>query len=100
MADEPDPEAGPVAVELSEAFLKQAERLKAPRRRDGASFWRLYRDLSDRQRFVERFIVQSWADYLRQRERKTVSDRQVETGLREHLVDGSDIETRHYLAER
>lgn len=108
VADEPDPQAGPVAVEViyrvrtpaSEAFLNHAAQLKAPRRRDGASFWRLYRDLDDRQRYIERFIVQSWADYLRQRDRRTLADRQVEAGLHEYLVEGSEVEVRHYLAER
>jgi MFS family permease len=108
VADEPGLEAGPVAVELiyrvrpeaSEAFLNQAVLLKAPRRRDGASFWRLYRDLDDRQRYVERFIVQSWADYLRQRDRMTLADRQLEESLREYLAPGSEVEARHYLAER
>jgi len=108
VADEPDPQAGPVAVEViyrvrpeaSEAFLEHAAQLKAPRQRDGASFWRMYRDLDDRQRYVERFIVQSWADYLRQRDRQTLADRQVEAGLREYLVEGSEVEVRHYLAER
>jgi MFS family permease len=108
VADEPDPEAGPVAVEMIyrvrstaiESFLDLAAQLKAPRQRDGASFWRLYRDLDDRQRYVERFIVQSWADYLRQRDRRTLADRHVESGLREYLVEGSEVQMRHYLAER
>lgn len=108
VGDEPDPQAGPVAVELIyrvrpdaiDAFLAHAGQLKAPRQRDGASFWRLYRDLEDRQRYVERFIVQSWSDYLHQRNRRTLADHQLEDGLREHLVEGSVVETRHYLAER
>jgi hypothetical protein len=64
---EPDPEAGPVAVEISyriqpertDVFLEAVSLLRAPRRRDGATFWRVYRDLSDASRFVERFIVTS-----------------------------------------
>jgi MFS family permease len=108
IADEPHPEAGPVAVELIyrvrpeavDAFVSHAGRLKAPRQRDGALFWRLYRDLEDRQRFVERFIVQSWADYLHQRSRQTLADRELEADLRAHVSEGSGIETRHYLAER
>jgi MFS family permease len=108
VANEPDPEAGPVAVELiyrvrpeaAESFVADVARLKAPRQRDGALFWRLYRDLEDRQRYVERFIVQSWVDYLHQRSRQTLADRELEAGLRAHLSKGSAIETRHYLAER
>jgi MFS family permease len=108
VANEPNPEAGPVAVELIyrvrpeavEAFTADVTRLRAPRQRDGALFWRLYRDLEDRQRFVERFIVQSWVDYLHQRSRQTLADRGMEASLRAHLSEGSTIETRHYLAER
>lgn len=108
VANEPNPEAGPVAVELIyrvrpeavEAFTADVTRLKAPRQRDGALFWRLYRDLEDRQRFVERFIVQSWVDYLHQRSRRTIADHELEMALRAHLAEGSAIEMRHYLAER
>ena len=108
VADEPDPEAGPVAVELiyrvrpeaAGAFVARAVLLKAPRQRDGASFWRLYRDLGERDRYVERFIVQSWAEYLRQRDRQTLADRQLEESVRGFLAEGSEVETRHYLAER
>jgi MFS family permease len=108
VADEPDPEAGPVAVEViyriregeAEAFLAAAQQLRAPRHRDGATFWRLYRDLDDRSRYVERFIVQRWVDYLHQRARATLADQALEEELRRFLADGQDVEMRHYLAER
>jgi MFS family permease len=106
LADEPDPEAGPVAVELIyhvqaadiEKFLQEAVHLRASRQRDGASLWRLYRDLGDGSRYVERFIVQNWVGYLRQRNRKTAADTQIEVAIRGCLR--IDPETRHYLAER
>lgn len=105
---EPDPEAGPVAVEIgyrirpeaTEAFLEAVSALRGPRRRDGATFWRVYRDLSDRQRFTERFIVTSWADYLHQRARATVADQELEARLREHLQPGEVPQVQHYIAER
>ena len=56
--------------------------MKAPRRRDGATFWRVYRDLGESERYVERFIVRSWADYLHQRARATVTDHTLETEVR------------------
>lgn len=104
----PDPEAGPVAVEIgyrirpdaTEAFLDAASALRGPRRRDGATFWRVYRDLSDPQRFTERFIVTSWADYLHQRARATVADQELEARLREHLQPGEQPQVQHYIAER
>ena len=105
---QPDPEAGPVAVEIgyrirpeqTAAFLDDVSLLRAPRRRDGATFWRVYRDLSDPSRFVERFIVTSWADYLHQRARGTLADQQIEAGLREHLQAGEVPSVQHYIAER
>jgi Transmembrane secretion effector len=103
----PDPEDGPVAVELSyrirvdeaAAFMEAISQLRAPRRRDGATIWRVYRDLADPSRYVERFIVTSWADYLRQRTRTTVADQALETQVREFLQDGETVTMQHYLAE-
>ena len=106
--DEPAPDDGPVAVELIyrvraaevAEFLVAAELLRAPRQRDGATFWRLYRDLDDRSRYVERFIVGSWADYLRQRERATEADRDLQARVNGFLADGERVKVRHYVAER
>jgi predicted MFS family arabinose efflux permease len=108
VADEPTPEAGPVAVELgyrvaaehSEAFLDALAQLRAPRRRDGATFWRVYRDLSDPSRYVERFIVTSWADYLHQRSRATLADQQLEQQARSYLLPGETVSMQHFIAER
>ncbi len=108
LADQPDPSAGPVAVELSyridpaqaEAFLSLATQLKGPRQRDGATFWRIYRDLDDAGRYVERFIVTSWADYLHQRARQTVADQDIEAQLRLMLLPGERVVMQHYIAER
>ncbi len=108
MTDAPSPAAGPVAVELSyrirpeeaDAFLALAIQLKAPRQRDGATFWRIYRDLDDPSRYVERFIVTSWADYLHQRARATVADQTIEARLRAMVLPGESVVMQHYIAER
>jgi MFS family permease len=108
VAHEPEPEAGPVAVEIAyrirpedtAAFLDTVAELRAPRRRDGASFWRVYRDLSDPTRFTERFIVRSWADYLHQRARATQADRAIEARVRAFQREGVPVLTSHYIAER
>jgi hypothetical protein len=105
---EPTPDAGPVAVEIGyriqtgedQAFLDAVGRLKAPRRRDGATFWRVYRDLGEPSRYVERFIVSSWADYLHQRARATVADQALETDVRRFLAPGEQAQMSHYVAER
>jgi MFS family permease len=108
VAHEPDPEAGPVAVEIhyrvraeeATAFLDTIAELRAPRRRDGAGFWRVYRDLSDPTRFTERFIVSSWADYLHQRARQTQADQAIESRVRALVMPGEAVTTAHYIAER
>lgn len=105
---EPTSDAGPVAVEVGyriqpgqdDAFLEAISRLKAPRRRDGATFWRVYRDLGTPSRYVERFIVSSWADYLHQRARATVADQALEVDVRRFLAPGEQAQMEHYVAER
>jgi MFS family permease len=106
--DEPHPDDGPVAVELvyriregeAEEFMHAATQLRPSRRRDGATIWRLYRDLGDPTRFVERFIVPSWADYLHQRARWTLADQELESRVREFLREGESVTMQHYITER
>ena len=108
LAYEPDPEAGPVAVEIAyrvrpehaQTFLDEVVQLRAPRKRDGATLWRVYRDLADPARYVERFIVTSWADYLHQRARATLADQELEARLLAYLLPGEQPTMQHYIAER
>lgn len=108
VADAPEPNAGPIAVELSYRivverstdFLNALSLLKGPRRRDGATFWRIYHDLGDPTRYVERFIVASWADYLHQRARATMADKELEAQLLGFLQPGTSVVLQHYIAER
>ena len=108
VAHEPEFEAGPVAVEIAyriqaedaPQFLDAVQQLAVPRRRDGATFWRIYRDLGDPSCYVERFIVTSWADYLRQRTRATLADQELEAQARSFQMQGYPISMRHYIAER
>jgi MFS family permease len=103
----PLPDDGPVSVELgyridagdAQEFLQAAMQLRAVRRRDGASLWRMYRDLGDSTRYVERFIIPSWAEYLHQRARATLADQEVETNVRKFLCKGEAVTTQHYIAE-
>ncbi len=106
--EQPLPEDGPISVEVSyrirpgeaDEFLHAVSQLRASRRRDGATLWRVYRDLGDPARYVERFIVASWADYLHQRARATMADRELEARVLEFLREGEVVTTQHYIAER
>jgi hypothetical protein len=86
IAAEPMPDDGPVLIQIEyridaanrEVFLRQIHSLEPTRRRNGASSWRVFRDLGEEGRFVERYIIASWAEYVRLRARATVADRQLQ----------------------
>ncbi len=90
VAGDLDPDEGPVAVEIeyridpqrSPEFIAASRAVSRARKRAGATAWRLYRDLEMPGCFRERFIVDSWAEYLRSRSRATVADREREQVLR------------------
>lgn len=84
-----------VVPEKSDEFLKAARRFGRIRRRDGATQWGIFRDLEVPSRYLETFLVYSWAEHLRQHERLTVVDRRLEERIRQ-LISGSP--KVHHLA--
>jgi MFS family permease len=78
--------AGPVLVtieysvirEQESKFVKAMRQYARARRRDGAYRWGIDRDIEVANRFVEIFLVHSWAEHLRQHERQTRADRELE----------------------
>jgi hypothetical protein len=86
IAIEPLPDDGPVLIQIEyridpehrESFLRAIHAVEAIRRRNGASDWRTFRDISEDGRFVERFIIRSWGEYVRLRTRLTMADRQIQ----------------------
>jgi MFS family permease len=67
-----------VAPQEAADFLKAARQYRRIRRRDGAQRWGIFRDMENAHRYVETFIVGSWAEHLRQHERFTRADRETE----------------------
>jgi len=65
------------------------------RRRDGAYQWGIYRDIEVANRFVETFLVHSWAEHLRQHERQTKGDRELEQRVYGYVV--GEPKVRHLL---
>jgi MFS family permease len=72
--------------------------LRAARLRDGAFRWDLFQDAADPARIVEVFLVESWVEHLRQHERVTVDDRQVEEAVRAFQVGGAPPVVKHHIA--
>ena len=65
------------------------------RRRDGAYQWGIYRDIEAANRFVEIFLVHSWAEHLRQHERQTNADRELEEQVYSYVA--GEPKVRHLL---
>ena len=60
--------------------------------------WGLFEDAARPGRFIESFMVESWAEHLRQHERSTMTDRrQEEKAVAFHRGDGLPAVT-HWLA--
>jgi MFS family permease len=75
-----------------EALMKD---YRLARRRDGASRWEIFRDVENSDRYVEVFLVRSWAEHLRQHERQTKADEELESQIR-HCVLGKPT-VRHLI---
>jgi hypothetical protein len=85
-----------VRAERADEFVAAMTELGRIRRRDGAYAWDLYEDLGDRGRFLETFTVGSWQEHLRQHERGTVADLDVERRVKE-LHDGPEPPVARHL---
>jgi len=94
---------GPVLVAIEYAVISQqtAEFVEAMneygrmRRRDGAYRWGIFRDTEVANRYLEIFLVNSWAEHLRQHERQTQADRKLEVRIFNYLV--GDPVVRHLI---
>jgi MFS family permease len=89
-----DVEQGPVLVTIEYAVIpkRTAEFVDAmqdygrTRRRDGAYWWGIFRDTEVPDRYLETFLVNSWAEHLRQHERQTQADRDLEERISSYLA--------------
>jgi len=74
--------------------------LRNSRLRDGAIQWHLFNDPEVHERYLEVFMVGSWIDHLRQHERVTESDREIQDQVRALLIDNTEPLVSHFIAER
>jgi quinol monooxygenase YgiN len=101
----PAPDDGPVLIQIEyriapqdrAAFLKAIHNVEATRRRNGAGSWRVFRDLEQDGRFVERFVIESWAEYTRLRTRMTQTDRRVQDRADQFQRPDVPIRTSRYI---
>lgn len=89
----PSPETGPVLV--TAAYRVPPER-HVEFARGGASQWGLFRDRADTDLFLETFVVDTWAEHMRQHERRTVTADVMMQETRQ-FVEG-DVTVAHLLS--
>jgi MFS family permease len=90
-AEDNDPAlAGPVRISIDyripienyAEFTRYIHQLRGVRLRDGAVRWGIYRDAADPEHLNETFIMESWLDYLRSRERVTAAEEKIRAQVR------------------
>jgi hypothetical protein len=100
----PRPTDGPVLVtvvyRVAEAdldeFSEAMRRVERQRRRTGARRWGLYRDLAAPDLVLEVFVVESWAEHLRQHQRRTATDLAVHELVNQYVK--GDVTVGHYVS--
>jgi hypothetical protein len=99
IVEPPMPDDGPVLIQVDYRvdqerradFLRAVHGVEPIRRRNGAVSWRVFRDVAEEGRVVERFIIPSWAEYVRLRQRMTVADRRTLDALEAFQRPGVQI---------
>jgi predicted MFS family arabinose efflux permease/quinol monooxygenase YgiN len=105
VASEARLEDGPVMVQVEflvepgrvEEFVRAMEAVGRSRRRYGAIQWWLFRDSAEPTRFVETWVQETWGEHLRQHERVSVADRELEARAIACLVEKTTPPARHFL---
>lgn len=101
-------DSGPVLVTIEYQARPDAvaglfaamQALRRIRRRDGAIHWGIYEDTAEPGLLIETFTVESWLEHLRQHDRVTEADRQVQDSLRAFLKPGTSPQVRHFVTPR
>ena len=67
-----------VALDEARSFYEVMQHIRRSRMRSGAFEWSLARDIADPELWTERYHCPTWGDYLRQRNRATQRDLEIE----------------------
>ena len=62
--------------------------------------WAVFQDAGDPTRYLEEFLVESWAEHLRQHERFSVADRELEERVRSEHVGDTPVHVSHHIYAR
>lgn len=87
-----------IDVTRAHDFVRAMDDVARQRQRDGASTWGLFEDTAQPGRYLEYFLVASWLEHLRQHERVTHADRDVQARANACLLPGQSPVVTHFLA--
>ena len=107
LAETPEPDV-PVLVTIRyriqadkrAEFVAAMQDVRKMRRRNGAYFWQLFHDSEDPTCFVETFMDESWMEHLRQHERASVADREIQRVAKQYLAEAETKHSSHWLGDR
>jgi len=108
LAADSEATAGPVRVSVEYVipldryaeFTRAIHELRGVRLRDGAIRWGVFRDAADPEKLNETFVMESWLDYLRSRERMTTEDVAIRDRVYSMNKDGERPRISHQIYAR
>jgi MFS family permease len=97
--------SGPLVVEIeyrvtqdnARAFHNVMQDVQLSRQRNGAYGWSLARDIADPELWTERYHCPTWLDFLRQRNRATVSERALHQQAIDFHIGPDPVRVRRML---
>lgn len=106
MSDTLAHDRGPVMVQIAyrvlpqdrPAFLEAIRQLSQERMRDGAYAWGVMEDSGDAEQIIEWFMVASWAEHLRQHQRVSHADADLQQALLQYHRGPGRPPVQHFLA--
>lgn len=107
VVNEPHFKDGPVLITIdyqidparAGEFVAAMHEVKRIMRRDGAIRWGLFKDTANPSHYVETFLVESWAEHMRQHARITNEDRAAQDLARSFHVGEIQPRVTHLIAE-
>ena len=108
LALDTEPTDGPVRISIEYRIPKEnyaefthaIHQLRGVRLRDGAIRWGIYRDAIDPEHLNETFIMESWLEFLRSRERITAADEMIRARVRALHQAGEPPRTTYQIYAR
>ena len=108
VASDLHPDDGPVLIEIeyiidnskSNEFEYEIQNLKNLHLRDGAISWGLFRDVANPSRYVETFVAESWLEHLRQHQRVTKTDKEIQDKVNSFHVGATEPIVDHFIGAK